>query len=254
MSKMLCSLARFLWRALRDVPGSIGSNNLGLWFPLIPAGILLAVKVHRSGWVKVKDDLYLGMQITAVSYIALFIYCAIRNVYREHVSLMKSYKQAKDQLEYLNSRPAWQGYQSEQQWKDSIDYQNRLIDIGRNLDGFFSPIQLEALRLAKEIRNFLNSFESMPDPIDVRSQDEKKRLMQIDLRSSWRQRIKSAYALQFEGRVKQTKFKLEAAGFPAPLSSFRPKTHEPADEFEWEANVLTVWAHRMDGARLTVEI
>lgn len=46
--------------------------------------------------------------------------------------------------------PPWQGYESEQAWRDAIAEQNRLVMIGHSVDRLFSPLQVEAFSVAKD--------------------------------------------------------------------------------------------------------
>lgn len=88
MPESIQSLIRFLRRALSDLPSSIGSNHLGVWFPALPSALFILYQFHQSGWVGVKHDLIVGVAITVASYALLFLWCAIRNIYREHVALV----------------------------------------------------------------------------------------------------------------------------------------------------------------------
>jgi hypothetical protein len=88
MPEVIQSLIRFLRRALSDLPGSIGSNNLGVWFPAIPTILFFVYQWRQNGWAGVKHDLIVGTVITVISYALLFCYCVVRNLYREHVALV----------------------------------------------------------------------------------------------------------------------------------------------------------------------
>lgn len=89
MPVFIYSFGRFLRRALSDLLSSIGSNNLGVWFPALPAILWFVYQTRQNGWQAMKHDIVVGLIITACSYGALFIYVSIRNVYREHIALAR---------------------------------------------------------------------------------------------------------------------------------------------------------------------
>ncbi|MGA8089640.1 MAG: hypothetical protein WCA10_20380 [Terracidiphilus sp.] len=116
----------------------------------------------------------------------------------------------------------------------------------------FSSLQIEAFQLAKEMRGFLGNFEPIPPPIDYGATDKQK-IIQSTERSRWRQKIMSAYELQFADRKRKITLEFGALGFPMALSHADHGIHEPIPAIEWEADVITAMAHRIDGAKLTVE-
>jgi hypothetical protein len=119
MPEWVKSLRRFLWRVLSDLPASIGSNYLGVWFPLVPGALLVFYQVVQTGWATVRHDLTVGAIITTLSYALLFFYCIVRNAYREHRALTKQLKEISELV---------------------------------------PPLQLQGLRLASEVRSFALSF------------------------------------------------------------------------------------------------
>jgi hypothetical protein len=113
MGETLRSLYRFLRRALFDLPGSIGSNRLGVFFPAIPAVMLFMCRAYQGGWQAMKNDIVLGTTVTLISYALLFLYCVARNLYREHAALVGRIKKITSELEYVKNQPPWAGYESE---------------------------------------------------------------------------------------------------------------------------------------------
>lgn len=125
MPEWIKSLCRFLGRVLGSLPSSIGSNYMGVWFPIVPAFLLVCFQVSQTGWQTVRHDLWVDTVITIISYALLFIYCVARNMYREHREL-----------------------------------KNKLRDVS----SIVSPLQLDGLRLALEIRTFALSLGEVEGP------------------------------------------------------------------------------------------
>ncbi len=117
----------------------------------------------------------------------------------------------------------------------------------------FSRLQLEAFCLAKEMRVFLRDFEPQPPPIDARTQDEQTRIQLMDERTNWRTKIWSAYELQFADRQRKLILEFGAQGHRVDLAQYARDKHEPATVITRQADAITALAHRLDGARLTVE-
>jgi hypothetical protein len=71
-----------------------------------------------------KHDLIVGTVITVISYGLLFLYCVVRNVYKEHIALVEREKNTLNELNRLRNQLPWAGYESEAAWKAAIDEQN----------------------------------------------------------------------------------------------------------------------------------
>ena len=164
MPEVIQSLIRFLRRALSDLPSSIGSNSLGIWFPIVPTLLFFAYQWRQNGWRGTKHDLVVGTVITVISYVLLFLYCVVRNLYREHVALVAKEKKTRQELEWIRNMPPWSGYESEQAWRSSIDEQNRLVNLGHSVDGYFTSLQIDALHLSLELLAFLKRIGPPPPP------------------------------------------------------------------------------------------
>jgi hypothetical protein len=102
------------------------------------------------------------------------------------------------------------------------------------------------------MREFLKNLEPMPPQLDYNAIDKQK-MAQTEERLKWRLKLKTAHELQFSDREKKLMLKFAAAGHPLNLSQYRRPSLEPAIEFASEADVITAWAHQMDGVKLFVE-
>jgi hypothetical protein len=186
MVKFICSLLRFLRRVLSDLPSSIGSNYAGIWFPLIPALLLLAYQIVQNGWATVKHDLLVGTIITIISYALLLLYCVVRNLYREHCALSKSLKDVQDMV---------------------------------------SPLQLEGLALASEIRAFALSLGEIQEPAPPASAEYRKAVWEhlqswigsypMESDPQLRARLVHGFeARRFSERVTQYMHRVGESGYP----------------------------------------
>ncbi len=217
MVQFLRRLWHFLCRALSDLPSSIGSNHLGVWFPLVPAVLFLVYQISQTGWQAVRHDFWVGTIITLVSYGLLFLYCVVRNLYREHVALVERAAKLKSELEYVQNKPSWIGYESEQQWRDSIAFQNKLIELGRSIDGVLSPLQIDALNLRWKLIVFLKQIGPEPacDTSDCLNDPE----LNAERLTEWhnkvmpfRGRLRSLYTLNFRTDALELYHRFVAAG------------------------------------------
>jgi hypothetical protein len=112
--------------------------------------------------------------------------------------------------------PPWAGYESEEAWHQAIDNQNRLIDIGRTVDNLFSPVQIDAFRLAKDIRDFLGEMGKRPDT-DWAGVSTEGRVLE-KLRERWRlqspyeNRMANGFNLRFASRLRDVMLRLGEQG------------------------------------------
>jgi hypothetical protein len=126
---------------------------------MVPTVLFVAYQYRQNGWHAMKHDLIVGTVITVISYGLLFLYCVVRNVYREHIALVEREKNTLNELNRLRNQPPWAGCESEAAWKAAIDEQNRLVYVGHAVDGVFSSLQIEVLILAGDLRAcFINTF------------------------------------------------------------------------------------------------
>jgi hypothetical protein len=251
MAEAVESMGRFLLRALRDLPSSIGSNNLGVVFPLVPAILLFGITYYLQGWKAMKQDWIIAALVTVVSYALLYLYCIVRNVYRDHVSMCTKVKKAEADLQYLRDIPAWSGYANEQAWRNSIDEQNRLVNLGHLIDGLFSPLQVDAFLFVKELTEFLReSMTSFPERLDPRSSSTDEIHARSDERIVWRKRVESLYQLQFEEREKKLLLGFKAAGFNPHASFFSRGVQKIEEEIPRTIACIVVMAHEINHIKL----
>jgi hypothetical protein len=251
MAHFFYSLCRFLRRALSDLPSSIGSNQLGVWFPLLPALLFFGYQVYQSGWPAVRHDLFVGTLITLISYGLLFLYCVVRNVYREHVALVGELARSQSRLEYIENRSRWAGYESEQAWRSSINEQNRLVNLGHVIDGLFSPRQADAFLFVKELSGFIRqSMTSFPEHLDSRSSSIDEIRARSDERIEWRKRIESSYQLQFEERKRKLFLGFKAAGVNPHTSFLLPGARKIEEEIPRTIACIVVMAHEINHIKL----
>ena len=216
MAKVVQSLARFLFRSASDIPRSLGSSFLGVWFPIVPAVLLSAITCKQKGWAVMIREWVLPLEVTISSYLLLFLYCMVRKVYTEHRAMKTRAEDAESKLKFLRDRPKWADFPNEQAWQESIDHQNRMIEIGRILDGVLSPLQMDTFRLGQELRLF--AIEVGPRPkvnpnnLDGGYSTHKHIMTDYMLSDPWFEKLRSGYKLRFADRVKSIRFKLGKAG------------------------------------------
>jgi hypothetical protein len=242
MFEAIKSLGRFLRRVLRDIPGAIGTNYGGIWFPILPAALLLAYQSRQYGWKNVKRDLLVGSVVTLIAYGLLTLWVIVRNVYREHVGMQARAEKAEELLECERSRPPWKGYESEAAWRASIAFQNVLIELGRSVDGVLSQLQVDALKLAKDSRTFLTEFEAMPEGIH-----------EMERRMAWRGRLESSYRLKFHDRMQVIEAMFGAQGIPiVPVTARASKSTESGIEKRIlrYADALVIASYSLDGVHV----
>jgi hypothetical protein len=205
MPEVLQSLWRFLRRVLSDLPSSIGSNHLGVWFPVIPTCLWFLYQWSQQGWQSMKHDLVVGIAITAISYALLFLYCVVRNLYREHLAIVAKEKKTRAELEYIRNIPRWTGYESEEAWRSAIDEQNRLVNLGHSIDGF-SVLLLDTIRLHQDLMGYLK--EIGPEPTCDTSRCNNDPELNVLALTKWtreiipfRTKLRSEYSLKFQNRA-----------------------------------------------------
>lgn len=244
MREAIRSLCRFLCRAVSDLPDSIGSNHLGVLFPVLPAVLWFMYQSHQRGWQAMTHDIWVGIVITLISYSLLFLYCAVRNVYREHVALETKGRNLEEQLEYIRNIPPWQGHESEEAWKSSINEQNRLVNLGHFVDGMFEPLQIEAIRVANDMMGFVSSFEPIPE----HTKDDTT----LALRIKWRERFKASYNLNFEERERQLLLKFQQRNLSPGYIEALNHAQNLEEKIAIRAANYVAMAHRLKGLSLQV--
>jgi cell division protein FtsB len=104
----------------------------------------------------------------------------------------------------------------------------------------FSPLQIYAFQLARDIRQFLASFEPC-----LPATDDPERIAQ---RIRWQRKLTANYELHFAQKAGNLLTEFAAAGHPIDLSLYRQGVHSAPDDIAWEADVLTVMALRISGS------
>jgi hypothetical protein len=92
--------------------------------------------------------------------------------------------------------------------------QHDLLVLPHNPEGFDSrltPLQVDALVLSKEIREFVDGFEPMPPQTDD--------ISLATARGKWGQRLRSQYEIKFKNRLEDVLLRLQAENI-GPNSSF----------------------------------
>ncbi len=113
----------------------------------------------------------------------------------------------------------------------------------------FSPLQIEAFQLAKDIHKFLGDFEPKPPQFE-HDWPERKRLERITERGRWAEKLMNGYRLRFEKRDKEIELKFGELGIKAHALSEQPRKIEERIK-RWEEELVAM-AHRMDGVNLSV--
>lgn len=114
--------------------------------------------------------------------------------------------------------------------------------------GLFSPLQLEAFQLAKDIRNFLANLEPIP-PADYST--ESRKLETLSERIAWSKRLDSMLRLNFDERTKTVELKLGANNIQMNHTAIIASCKRGlVQAYGLYAAVLTAMAHRLDGVVL----
>jgi hypothetical protein len=88
---MVAHIVHLLNRSLALLPTSLGSNWLGLLFPLLVFLLTQCVSVFVHGWSSIKvhwkGNLLVGFAVALLSWSALFLWCVARIIYQDHMTL-----------------------------------------------------------------------------------------------------------------------------------------------------------------------
>jgi len=100
---------------------------------------------------------------------------------------------------------------------DGPSYRKKIVDSGEQFGPlFFSPLQVRAFNIAKELQQFKNNFEPCPilSPLDGTDESfEKKIHDKRVLLEPWQERLGHAYVSMFSRRVTDLVHELGAKGF-----------------------------------------
>jgi hypothetical protein len=119
-------------------------------------------------------------------------------------------------VEETRQSPVWVGYESEEAWHHAIDYQNRLIDIGRKLDGVLRSVQIDAFKLAKDLREFLDEMGERPDAdwtgVSTSEKIAERLQERWRLQAPYESRVANGFQLRFAGRLREVMLRLGEQG------------------------------------------
>lgn len=178
------------------------------------------------GWLGIKPEgwhmsptgphifwLILGLVLFAVS---------ILSSARAQVQLHRAPPPSKDEVEVLRKCE-----------EERIGALSRVKELESQLE-VFSPLQIEACRLAREMQEFLSKFEPAPTAKGILSEQES--VGQMVAYTEWRSRLDAAYSLRFASQVKTLHLKFGEIGISADRGN---------DIFQ-EPEALVAMAHEID--------
>jgi hypothetical protein len=114
----------------------------------------------------------------------------------------------------------------------------------------FTPLQIEAFQLAKDIRQFLTAFEAIPPSLSFED-SEKRRLEGIGRRIAWRRKLDSAYRRHLGARERELELKFGECGIPINHSTAVKDSRRGTEEaISLYATAIVAMAHRLDGVML----
>jgi hypothetical protein len=100
---MLAHLLNLLVRSFLFIPSALGSTWLGIAFPVVAAALSEVFGILRFGWTAVRQNLkkaiWVGFAGLGVAYTLLFLWCAIKLTYSDHMSLVKRTQSLQNRLD-----------------------------------------------------------------------------------------------------------------------------------------------------------
>ena len=123
-----------------------------------------------------------------------------------------------------------------------------LFEAESQLSGF-SPLQMKAFRLARDLANFhRDAMSSHPGDIDPSKESLEVVHMHSDKRIEWRKRVQSGYERRFTKEIDGLILEFGEVGIQLPLSFFPPGNVKKI-EFDIPCMVAAIvaMAHRVDG-------
>lgn len=117
----------------------------------------------------------------------------------------------------------WRQYESEEVWKQSIAEQNRLIELGRSIDGKLNPIQVEILETLSTLRNLLSDLGALPDynpspNLTVEGLSAKLSEYNTAIRI-WSTKADARYRLEAANKIDQIRLKISASDIDKPIQA-----------------------------------
>lgn len=116
-------------------------------------------------------------------------------------------------------------------------------------DRLFTPLQMEAFQLAKDILRFLADYEPMPSD-RFSSNTGKQDADTLGKKIDWRKRLANNYKLRFEAREKLIELKFGEQGIFENYTAYFSGVRGFEEIIPLYAAILTTMAHRVDGVIL----
>jgi hypothetical protein len=152
---------------------------------------------------------------------------------REEIKRVKEdlYNSARSNLEYRGER-------------DRCEEEKRALQ--KRFDEMFSPLQIEAIELSRDILEYLKDFGLKPPTLNPGTPENRARICE---RAQWLERLMAGYQLRFEQRDKDISLKFQEKGMRTNVAS-EPRFME--DKYHQWAEELIALAYKIDGINLSV--
>jgi hypothetical protein len=153
--------------------GAVWDGIKQLWGPVVLAGIVAV-------WEKVKHGSLDWFAIGGMFLVAsLLAFLSFSKPKQSSEGKPQQWKPAWQKLQWANAeRERLQGevrrwkemYESTanpeitEEMRQSVAYQNKLIELGRSIEGILNPLQIEAIQLSAELLTFLKRLGPPPTP------------------------------------------------------------------------------------------
>ena len=112
----------------------------------------------------------------------------------------------------------------------------------------FSPLQVEAFQLAKDILKYFADFEPIPPNAGPRNTQEEKDIS-ISRRVRWRERFYSGFKLRFDERIRILGLRFAEHNIQSNFNGIRDIRDDEA-KMKFYAATLIGMSHQLDGVRL----
>ena len=116
-------------------------------------------------------------------------------------------------------------------------------------DRLFTPLQLEAFQLARDILQFLADYEPVPSN-HFSSKSDKQDADLLGQKIDWRKKLANSYKLRFEAREKLIEQKFGEQGIFENYTAYFSGVRGFEEIIPLYAAILTTMAHRVDGVIL----
>ena len=113
----------------------------------------------------------------------------------------------------------------------------------------FSPLQMEAFQLARDILKYFSDFEPIPPNAGPKNTQREKD-NSIYRRIKWRERFYSGFDLRFDERMRILRLKFAEHNVVADFDGRFRDVREDETKMKLYAAVIIGMAHRLDGVRL----